>query len=154
MGSWFITSQSRFAAREKTPAPNSRGFVKMRFNAPHSVPSSSPATLTLTVPGEKFVSASARISALRRTRRVDDTRYTGAGAEAVVDVEPVAVSPPSVAIAVDDPISAGAAADALPDPVPCVAACSASASSASSLSRSTRISMPPSSRNAAAAAAA
>ena len=135
MGSWFITSQSKFAASENTPAPNRRAFSKIRLSAALSDPSSSPATLTLLAPAAKFVSANARISALINTRRVDETRYCGAG---------WFVSP-------DAPAPSFSSGGPSPPP-PRSALCSASASSVSALSRSTRISIPPSSRNAAAAA--
>ena len=194
MGSWFITSHSKFAARENTPAPNNFGFLKISTSARDNVPSSNPATLTFAVPGEKFTSASARINALSKTLRVEETRYGGAvgvfvvllGAVAQGEepgefsdttsgdvsgtqgacVAPVAVTAVSAVSAVtavtavspraESPITAPVSdsepfhsTHVSPPPPPCVAACSASASSASSSKRSTKIRIPPRSRNAA-----
>ena len=184
MGSWFITSHSKFAARENTPAPNNFGFLKISTSARDNVPSSNPATLTFAVPGEKFTSASARINALSKTLRVEETRYGGAvgvfvvllgavaqGEEpgegefsdtpsgdvsgtqgvcvapvAVTAVSPRAESPLTAPVSVSEPFHS---THVSPPPPPCVAACSASASSASSSKRSTKIRIPPRSRNAA-----
>jgi hypothetical protein len=108
--------------------------------------------LTLLVPGEKLVSASARISALSKTRRVELTRYVGAGfsseglsgdGEATASSESLPGS--------DADAEARVAVASASARVPCAAACSASASSASCLSLCTTICMPPRSRNAAAA---
>ena len=122
MGSWFITSHRRFAASENTPLPNSLVLPKMSFSARHSLPSSRPAAGTLPMPGEKFVSAIARISALISTLRCDDTKCTL-------------------------PFSFSSVSRSL-----CVRSNSSSASLVSCESLSTTRSNPPSSRNAAAAA--
>ena len=94
----------------------------MSFSARHNLPSSRPAAGTLPIPGEKFVSAIARIRALISTLRCDDTKCT----------LPFSLSPSSLSL--------------------CVASNSSSASRVSCRSLSTTRSKPPSSRKAAAAA--